>query len=284
MQIDRIGSFDDTRVMGVLNVTPDSFSDGGMWNTVEKAVDHALQMQSQGADIIDIGGESTRPGAERVSVEEEKRRVIPVIKEYLVRAENPLPISIDTVNRETAAAAVEAGASLVNDISGGQFDPGMYDFIASSGVPYICQHIVGNPQNMDANIDYSPNVVSAVVAFFEKRLELMSKSGIGEEQMILDPGLGFAKSQDQCWEILRNLESVKELGLPILIGASRKRFTRLAEPKNLESDSISLANLDEITAVISALAANMGIWAVRVHNVAKTVRALAVVKKWRDNV
>lgn len=284
MQIDRIGSFDDTRVMGVLNVTPDSFSDGGMWNTVEKAVDHALQMQLQGADIIDIGGESTRPGAERVSVEEEKRRVIPVIKEYLVRAENPLPISIDTVNRETAAAAVEAGASLVNDISGGQFDPGMYDFIASSGVPYICQHIVGNPQNMDANIDYSPNVVSAVVAFFEKRLELMSKSGIGEEQMILDPGLGFAKSQDQCWEILRNLESVKELGLPILIGASRKRFTRLAEPKNLESDSISLANLDEITAVISALAANMGIWAVRVHNVAKTVRALAVVKKWRDNV
>lgn len=273
-----------TQVMGVLNVTPDSFSDGGLWDTVDKAVEHTIEMQNQGADIVDIGGESTRPGAERVSITEEKQRVLPVIKRYLEIAEKPLPISIDTVNQETAEVAVEDGASIVNDISGGQFDRRMYDFIADSGVSYICQHIVGTPQNMDTNTNYEPDVVSAIIIFFEQRLELMIKSGVSPSQIILDPGLGFAKNEQQCWQLLRELQSLKQLGFPILLGASRKRFTRLAELKNQKPSIITNDKLDEITAVISALAANMGVWAVRVHNVEKTVRALSVVGKWRENV
>lgn len=284
VKINQLGNESGPLVMGILNVTPDSFSDGGMWNTVEKAVAHAIEMQKQGADIIDIGGESTRPGADRVSVAEEKQRVLPVIEEYLRRVKNPLPISIDTVNQETAEAAIATGAKIVNDISGGQFDSRMYGFIADSGVPYICQHIVGTPQNMDNKTNYQPDVVQAVKEFFRRRLEIMSKAGIDKAQIVLDPGLGFAKTANQCWQLLGGIEELKKLGYPILLGPSRKRFTQLATIKDRSSGLLATDILDEITAVISVLAANIGVWAVRVHNVEKTANALAVVKKWRENV
>lgn len=267
------------KVMGIINVTPDSFSDGGKYFTPETAAKRALELEYQGADILDFGGESTRPGADKVSVEAEIQRVVPAIKAYLDMSESPLPISIDTVNAETAQAALRAGAEIINDISGGLNDPEIFALAAETGVPYICQHIRGNPQTMESFLEYPQGVVAGVVAELSQRLEEMAGYGIGSEQIILDPGLGFAKKSEDSWEILKHLSAFQSLGKPILIGASRKRFLTTCVPERLAKiKEVEAKDRDGASAALSFWLAEQGIWAVRVHDVAASVSALKVWK------
>lgn len=210
-----------TKLMGILNVTPDSFFDKGSYFSLEKAVARGKAIYLEGADILDIGGESTRPGAIPVSAQEELERVVTVIK--TLHSCIPIPISIDTNKPEVALAAVEAGASLINDISGFQ-NPEMQDLAASSGVQICIMHMQGTPQNMQKNPHYSNGVVSFLIQWFEQQLENLTKKGIKEKQIILDPGIGFGKTVDDNLEILQNLPRLKALGFPLLIGVSRKSF------------------------------------------------------------
>jgi len=209
--------------MGIVNVTPDSFSDGGHWLDRERGVTHALQLAADGADILDIGGESTRPGAEPASLDDELRRVIPVVE--AVRAKCPLPISIDTYKAEVARQALAAGATIVNDISGLQFDPQMIDVCAASDCGVICMHIQGTPQTMQIDPHYV-NVVTEVRDFFRERLSVMRSAGIGAERIVLDPGIGFGKTAQHNIELLSHVAELRSLGRPVLIGHSRKGFLK----------------------------------------------------------
>lgn len=244
--------------MGILNVTPDSFADGGKHFTFERAVARGLAMIEEGVDIIDIGGESTRPGADRVSAEEEQNRVIPVIKEL---SGNGVAISIDTMRASTARLAVEAGATIVNDVSGGAADEDMFSTVAALGCKYTLMHWRGHSKDMNANAHYG-DVVGEVIEEVTLQLEKALAAGIKRENIILDPGLGFAKDAEHNWEILNRLEEFQALGYPVLIGHSRKRFIGGETPDEREAGTIA----------ISESLVGKGIWAVRVHSVAPHVK------------
>ena len=262
-------------VMGVLNVTPDSFSDGGSWLDPADAVTHALALLAGGADLIDVGGESTRPGSERVSAAEELARVLPVV-EALVDAD--AIVSVDTTRAEVAAQAVDAGARLVNDVSGGDADPEMLAFVAAAGVPYICMHRRGDAADMDARATYR-DVVAEVAAELSDKAQRALQAGIAPGRLAIDPGLGFAKLGDDNWRLLAHLDSLHALGHPVLIGASRKRFLGAALADADGSDR-PMPERDAATAAVSALAARSGAWAVRVHDAASSRDAVTVAARW----
>lgn len=210
-----------TYIMGILNVTPDSFSDGGQFNTVDVAIDQAVKMINAGVDIIDIGGESTKPGSLPVDEPTELARVIPVIEG--IRKHSEIPISIDTTKSTVAAAAIQAGADIVNDISGGTFDPKMFSTVGQMGAPYIMMHIRGTPQTMQLMTDYT-DIVGEILAFLQWQIQQAIDHGIQPSNIIIDPGIGFAKTYLQSIELIRNLDKFKNLDLPILVGVSRKSF------------------------------------------------------------
>ncbi len=264
-------------VMGVVNVTPDSFSDGGRWATTELAVAHGRQLIAQGADLLDVGGESTRPGARRVDPAEEQNRVLPVIREL---AGSGVVVSVDTIHAATAAAAIEAGAVIVNDVSGGLADPAMAAVLADAGVVYICQHWRGDPRTMDGLTDYGGDVLAGVEAELRARLDHLADAGLADEQVVIDPGLGFAKTHEQSWRLLAATARLREdLRRPVLIGASRKRFLALALPDDVAADPLAR---DAATAATTALAAAAGAWAVRVHEVPASRDAVRTASLWKE--
>lgn len=259
------------RIMGILNVTPDSFSDGGRWNSVDDAIEHGALLHEQGADLIDVGGESTRPGAVRVSPDEEQQRVLPVVRELSDRG---IRVSIDTLNSSTARAAAESGAAIVNDVSGGLADEEMFRTIAGLDIDYIVSHWRGHSDSMNDLANYT-EVVGDVRTEIQRRVAELIVWGVDENRIIVDPGLGFAKTATHNWKLLGNLDRLASLGYPVLIGASRKRF--LAD---LLPGDATVQQRDPATAVISALAAQSGVWGVRVHDVESTRAALAVWSEW----
>lgn len=249
-------------VMGILNVTPDSFADGGLHLDTEVAIARGFEMAEEGVDIIDVGGESTRPGADRVSEEEEQARVLPVIRAL---AESKVVISVDTMRASTARLAVEAGATIVNDVSGGAADPEMFATVAQLGCKYTLMHWRGHSKDMNSKAFYG-DVVADVIAEVTMQLDKALATGIKRENIILDPGIGFAKDSEHNWEILNRIEEFVELGYPVLIGHSRKRFLGGDSPDGREAATV---------AVTQSLVGK-GIWGVRVHGVKANVE---VVKK-----
>ena len=276
---------DRTLLMGVLNVTPDSFSDGGRWADPEAAVSRARELIAQGADIIDIGGESTRPGARRVDVDTEISRVLPVVRALVADGADGADgtagcaiISVDTIHASTAEAAIDAGAHIINDVSGGLADPAMHDLIARTGVVYVCQHWRGDPETMDRLTDYPGGVVAGVEAELRERLTELDAAGVDRSQVILDPGLGFAKTHAQSWELLAATPRlIEDLGRPLLIGASRKRFLARAAEEG------AAVQRDAVTAATTALAAAAGAWAVRVHEVPVNRAAVRTASLWKEH-
>lgn len=259
-----------TLVMGILNVTPNSFSDGGKWLDPSQAVAHGLEMVAQGADLIDVGGESTAPGRKPVAVEEEIVRILPVI-EQLVAAR--VTVSVDTLHAKTAQAAAAAGASIINDVSGGIVDDSMFATIAGlqlryPQLSYICQHWRGSPEVANQLAVYD-NVAVETWNELERRLELMRHSGIDMSRVIIDPGLGFSKVGEQDWDVLANLDVFLHRGYPVLVGPSRKRY--LADLETVASDRHPR---DDATAAVSMFCALHKVWAVRVHNVAPVAVAV----------
>ena len=240
-------------VMGILNVTPDSFADGGRHNEFDDAVAHGLAMIAEGVDIIDIGGESTRPGADRVSEEEELERTIPVVTELV---KHGVTISIDTMRASTAEAAVKAGASIINDVSGGLADSHMLQTAARFQVPYIAMHWRGQSKDMNSKAIYG-DVVNDVIAELNERIEAALDAGIQKDKLIIDPGLGFAKDAEHNWAIIDSIDRFVALGYPVLVGGSRKRFLGGSSPDEREVATI------ELTKRLGAT----GVWAVRVHSV-----------------
>ena len=269
-----------TGIWGIVNVTPDSFSDGGRYFDVDRAVAQGLQLRADGATVLDIGGESTRPGAERVGAAVEQQRVLPVIEQLVAAG---APVSVDTINASTAAAAVRAGARIVNDVSGGLADPDMGAAVAESGADFAIGHWRGFSDDMYAHAEYR-RAAREVAGELQARIGEAAASGIAPSRLIIDPGIGFAKAGDQNWDVLRGLDEIVALGPRVLIGTSRKRF--LAETLRLSlSDPSADAEVSEqrrdlATAVTSALAARAGVWAVRVHDVAATRDALAITHAW----
>ena len=254
-----------TRVMGVLNVTPDSFSDGGEHNTVQAAIAYGLALVDSGADLVDVGGESTRPGAQPVDPDEEARRVVPVVAALSARG---VDVSVDTMHASVARAAVAAGAVLVNDVSGGLADPDMLGTVAELGSPYVVMHWRGPAGEMQAHAVYD-DVVAEVRAELLQRLDACDRAGVRD--VIVDPGLGFAKTAEHTWALVRALPSFAELGRPLLVGASRKGFL------GAMLDGRPPRGRDAATAAITVLAAQAGAWAVRVHEVRSNADAVRVV-------
>ena len=259
-----------TRVMGVVNVTPDSFSDG--YPTTERAVRHGRDLLAAGADLLDVGGESTRPGAPRVPEDEELRRVLPVV-EALVAA--GAVVSIDTMRAPVARAAVDAGALLVNDVSGGLADPEMLDVVAGLGVAYVAMHWRGHSVDMQQRAGYT-DVVAEVCAELLARRRAVLAAGIAADRLLLDPGLGFAKQGPHSWSLLHALPQLSALGQPLLVGASRKAFLGelLADDAGVRRPA---GERDAATAALTVLIAQAGAWAVRVHDVAPSADAVRVV-------
>jgi dihydropteroate synthase len=256
--------------MGVINVTPDSFSDGGEFADFDRAVDHGLALLREGADLLDVGGESTRPGAARVDPAEERRRVEPVIARLAAAG---AVVSIDTMRASTAEAALAAGATVVNDVSGGQADPALPRLVAAAGVPYVVMHWRGHSDRMQENADYA-DVVTEVRDELARRLDDVVARGVDVEQTILDPGLGFAKRAVHNWALLAHLDALMTLGRPLLVGASRKSFLGqlLAgdEPRPID-------DRDDATAALTVVAAMAGAWGVRVHAARASADAVRVV-------
>jgi len=248
--------------MAVLNATPDSFSDGGRFGSVDEAVAWGITQRDLGAHIVDVGGESTRPGAERVPADEEQQRVIPVVHGLVAAG---VEVSVDTMNAGTALAAIDAGASIINDVSGGLADPDMYAVVAAHDVTYIAMHWRG-PSNAEPIYG---DVVADVRAELLDRLSDIRNAGIDLSRVILDPGLGFAKTAEHNWQLLARLAEIESLGHPLLVGASRKRF--------LQPFTDAAGSRDSATAVVSALVAHDGAWGVRVHDVPSTKLALDIV-------
>lgn len=260
-------------VMGVLNVTPDSFSDGGAYLETEVAVAHGLRLLQKGADIIDVGGESTRPGAARVSASDEQQRVLPVVRAL---AGAGAVVSIDTMRAETAGAAVADGASIINDVSGGQADPEMAGVVTEAGVPYVAMHWRGHSDEMYARATYD-DVVAEVSTELRERLGCLTSAGVELDQVILDPGFGFAKTAEHNWTLLAHLGALVGLGRPLLVGASRKRFFDSVLDDVQRTGSA--VDRDAATAAVTALAAAAGAWAVRVHDVPASRDAVRVVAR-----
>ena len=265
--------------MGVINITPDSFSDGGLFLETEQAVKHALELVAEGANIIDLGGESTRPGARRVKLEDEQARVLPVIKELIENTEfksSGATISIDTMNAQTAALAVAAGASIVNDVSGGLADDQMFAALKDLNCKFIISHWRGFSETMDSMNNYT-SVAIDVAKELTERVAKAEAAGISKDRLIIDPGLGFAKDIAQNWHLVARLDELEKLGLPILVGASRKRFLAGAlEPE--DAAGVSNQRRDLATAVLTALLLQRKLWGVRVHNVSTTLDAIKVVE------
>jgi len=269
-------ALDRTLIMGVINVTPDSFSDGGQWFSHESAVRHGLELLAQGADILDIGGESTRPGAPRVDESEELRRVVPVIREL---AHTGATISVDTTRASVAQAAIEAGAHIINDVSGGLADEEMVSVAAQTGAVFVAMHWRGHATVMDS-LEVYDDVYLDVRRELLERVDHLLEAGVNPAQIVLDPGLGFSKSGENNWPLLAHTGDLAALGFPLLVGASRKRFLGhlLA---GADQEPAAPAERDNATAAITALASVNGAWAVRVHNVAQSVDALKVAQAWR---
>jgi dihydropteroate synthase len=263
----------ETLVMGIVNVTPDSFSDGGKFFSPEVAISHASKLIMQGADIIDIGGESTRPGAERVSESEELKRVIPVIEK--IRTDNPtILISIDTTKASVAKHAVEAGADIINDVSGLSFDNNMIGIVESSNIPVVIMHMKGNPQNMQLNPEYE-DIVNEILDFFKMKIKMAVQSGINRSMIILDPGIGFGKTVEHNFELLSRLNEFNVLELPIMIGPSRKSFIGI---------TLDLPPEDRVEGTAAAVSAGVmnGASIVRVHDVKSMKRVVRIIEKVRN--
>lgn len=267
-------------VMGVLNVTEDSFSDGGRYLDASDAVAHGRELMAQGADIIDVGGESTRPGAVRVPAEEELVRVVPVVRELAAAG---IAVSVDTMRAAVAAAAIEAGAALVNDVSGGLADPDMARVVAAAGTPWILMHWV-SPDRFASGAGgaahHGGDVVADVLDHLRRRVDAALAAGVEASQLILDPGLGFAKTAADNWALLAALDQVQALGHPVLVAASRKRFlgSLLVDDQGQDRPT---EDRDVATAAISALSAAHGAWGVRVHDVRSSVDAVRVAQAWK---
>ena len=265
--------------MGVINITPDSFSDGGQFLESNEAVKHALELVREGANIIDLGGESTRPGALRVKIDEEQARVLPVIEALMQNAEfkaSGAIISIDTMNAQTAALAVAAGAAIVNDVSGGLADDQMFAELKNLNCKFIASHWRGFSETMDSMNNYN-SVAKDVAEELIERVAKAEAAGISRDRLIIDPGLGFAKDIAQNWHLVARLDELEKLELPILVGASRKRFLAGAlEPQ--DAAGVSNQRRDLATAVLTALLLQRKLWGVRVHNVATTLDAIKVVE------
>ena len=256
-------------------MTPDSFSDGGRWLESATAIEHGFALMEDGADLVDIGGESTRPGADRISEEEELRRVIPVVRAL---AQDGVPVSIDTMRASVARTAVEAGAMIVNDISGGAADETMYSVVAELGVPYIAMHWRGFSNEMEQLTDYV-DVVPDVIAELMVRVHAAESAGIDPRRIVIDPGLGFAKKIHHNWEILRAFDRFTDLGYPILIGAARKRF--LGAALAIDGEPRAVEQRDAATDAVSVLSAAHGAWCVRVHSPRGSRDAVQVVDAWK---
>jgi dihydropteroate synthase len=263
-----------TLVVGVVNVTPDSFSDGGEWFDPGAAITHGLDLLAEGADIIDIGGESTRPGATRPEVSEELRRVLPVIRELAAAG---ACVSIDTMRAAVAAPAIAAGARLVNDVSGGKADERMLHMVAESGVPYVCMHWRGHSEDMQSKASYA-DVVTEVIAELGVQLDEAISAGVAPDKLIIDPGFGFAKTGEHNWHMLQRLTEFDVLGRPMLAGVSRKAFLGrlLADP---EGSPRPAKERDDATTALTAVLALRGVWAVRVHSVRASRDAIAVAQR-----
>jgi len=267
--------------MGVVNVTPDSFSDGGEWFGTDVAIARGRQLAAQGADIVDVGGESTRPGAQRISAAEELRRVVPVIAGLTA---HEVPVSVDTMRAEVAEAALDVGARLVNDVSGGLADPEMPRLVGRVGVPYVVMHWRGHSHRMEERAVYA-DVVAEVCEELRRRVEAVVAEGVDPALIVIDPGLGFAKHPEHNWALLTNLARVSRLGgtgpaFPVLVGASRKRFLGrlLAAP---DGTPRPFAGSDDATVAVTALAAAAGAWCARVHEVPAAAARARVAEAWR---
>jgi dihydropteroate synthase len=264
-------------VMGVLNVTPDSFSDGGRYTSVEDAVTHAVAMRAVGADLVDVGGESTRPGAQRVEAAEETRRILPVIKAL---AALDVPISVDTYRASVAAAAIEAGATVVNDVSGGLGDVDMARVVRDAGCPWVLMHWRGHSASMQQLAHYD-NVVAEVRDELSARVDAALAAGVDAGKIVLDPGLGFAKTAAHNWALLASLDSLVELGFPVLVASSRKSFLgRLLADADGEPRPVD--EREDATTALTAYAALRGVWGVRVHDVRPSVDAALAVAAIRQ--
>lgn len=255
-----------TRIMGILNVTPDSFSDGGNFHSVDKAVQHATELIEAGADILDVGGESTRPYAEPVSLEDELARTVPVIK--AVRELHSTPISIDTTKAEVARQALAAGADIINDISALKHDPEMIKVVQETDAQVIIMHMQGTPADMQNRPEYK-DVVEEIMAFFEERLEWMTSQGVIRSRIIVDPGIGFGKTLPHNLAIIKHLDKFRSLGQQVLLGHSRKSFLGLLTGQEADQRDLS-------TAVVSALSVQSMVDIIRVHNVNATRQALQI--------
>ena len=262
-----------TVVMGVVNVTPDSFSDGGDWFDHRAAIAHGLELAAEGADIVEVGGESTRPGAARPPVAEELRRVVPVIAAL---ADSGACVSIDTMRSEVAVAAIAAGAALVNDVSGGRADPELLTVVAEHGLPYICMHWRGHAEDMQSRATYT-DVVAEVISELGEQIADAERAGIAPDRLIIDPGIGFAKTGEHNWELLRRLGELDQLHRPVLIGVSRKAFLGSLLAADGEVRSAKLR--DDATTAFSALLAQRPVWGVRVHAVRASRDAIAVAQR-----
>lgn len=259
------------QVLGILNVTPDSFSDGGRFHEIERAVERGRWLVEHGADLVDVGGESTRPGAVRIDEAEELRRIVPVVAELSAAG---IAVSIDTMRARVAAAAVDAGAVLVNDVSGGLSDPAMLPFVASAQMPCILMHWRGYSATMQQLAVYG-DVVEDVRVELSRRVDAALAAGIRLDRIVLDPGLGFAKESTHNWQLLAGLPRLRDLGLPLLVGASRKRF--LADCVTYDgADDAQPSGRDDASSAVAALAAANGVWGVRVHEPAAAAAAVRV--------
>jgi dihydropteroate synthase len=265
--------WDRSAVMGVVNVTPDSFSDGGQWFDPELAVKHGLDLVAQGADLVDVGGESTRPGAKRVDEAEELRRVVPVVRELAAAG---VLVSVDTMRASVAEQAVTAGARLVNDVSGGQADPAMIPVVAAAAVPFVVMHWRGQSIDMNNRAVYQ-DVLTEVVTELRTGLDRAVAGGIAPERIVLDPGLGFAKTAGHDLTLLAHLDRLHELGRPLLVAASRKRFLGHVLAGSA-GDPPPARERDAATAAVTAIAAREGAWAVRVHEVHASADAVRVAR------
>jgi dihydropteroate synthase len=258
-------------VMGVVNVTPDSFSDGGRWFDAADAVARGHELLAQGADLVDVGGESTRPGATRVAPEEELRRVVPVVRELAAAG---AVVSIDTTRSAVAEAALEAGAALVNDVSGGRADARMPALVADAGVPFVAMHWRGHSDVME-NLTHYSDVVTDVLEELARGVDRLVAAGVDGDRIVVDPGLGFAKNAGHNWELIAALDRIVALGPPVLLGASRKRFlgSLLAKP---DGTPAPVEERDDASHAVTAIAAMAGVWCVRVHEVKASADAVRV--------
>lgn len=248
-------------IMGILNVTPDSFSDGGRYTDVTSALAHARAMIAAGADLIDVGGESTRPNSTRITPEEEWERIGAVVSAL---AGDGIIVSVDTLHASTARAAADAGAAIINDVSGGRWDPDMNAAVAASGCAYVVQHYRALPGMPGEHFDYGEDLVGTLIERLNTQVRDALDAGVTADKIVIDPGLGFSLTVDQCWQILAELPRLTTYGYPVLIGASRKRFVKTLG-----------GNIDTDSAAIAAHAVKSGAWAVRVHDVAATAATIA---------